>query len=133
MSNIVRFWITGGFDLLFGFVVQGRSRQHEAEGRPANFLVEPESAAATLDVLRKYGVNAIALVSFGKPEGPEAGLLEAIASMAHLREVKVMLKPQIWGPNGYPGTIDVSTAAERDRWFRDYGGLVENAPTGKER
>ena len=109
------------------FFQRGISLLIEGEGNTRiDEWVEPKSVAATLDALTRYAINAIALVSYGKPEGPEAGLLEAIASMAHQRGMKVMLKPQVWGPHGFPGTIDVSSNAERRRWFEEYRRLVEH-------
>jgi hypothetical protein len=58
------------------FFQRGISLLIEGEGNTRiDEWVEPKSVAATIDALTKYAINAIGLVSYGKPEGPEAGLL----------------------------------------------------------
>lgn len=106
-----------------------------AEG-PVGYSPDPSSSM--LDALGKYGVNAIALVPYGFARGTEvspgyggmerAELIEAVAALAHLRGMKVLLKPQIWvGGGGYPGNIQFRSAEDRTRWFQQYQRFLENS------
>ncbi|HZT28513.1 MAG TPA: hypothetical protein VFA33_01425 [Bryobacteraceae bacterium] len=101
---------------------------------PAGYA--PAAAAAMLDKLRPYGVNAIALVPYGAARRGEpvlryslgmerADLIEAVARVAHQRGIRVLLKPQVWVRGGFPGDLDFPNPSERARWFSAYRGFLE--------
>lgn len=87
--------------------------------------------------LRKYGVNAIALVPYGfaAQNTPRIrfnlgwekdGGVEQIAAVAHRAGMKVLLKPQLYVRGGYPGSLEYSSAEDRNRWFAEYRVFLEH-------
>lgn len=105
-----------------------------AEG-PVGYSVS--ASGRMLDRVASYGVNAIALVPYGfyrasdvsirfggaNMEAPE--LIEGVAALAHARGIKVMLKPQIWSRNSFPGNIEVSGRIRRAKFFEQYRRFLE--------
>ncbi|HKW96590.1 MAG TPA: hypothetical protein VJN43_02605 [Bryobacteraceae bacterium] len=93
---------------------------------------DPQSAAPLLDELKTYGVDAIALVPYGFASSREPAIgygrggmersedIEIIAALAHLRGMKVLLKPQLWTHGGFPGNIEFSEPHQRAQWFAQY-------------
>jgi hypothetical protein len=55
-------------------------------------------------------------------ERPE-GVAETVR-LAHGAGLKCMLKPQVWIPRGWTGTLDFATAAEWERWEAAYRAYV---------
>lgn len=55
-------------------------------------------------------------------ETPE-GALQAI-HLAKAKNMKIMLKPQLYVPNGWPGAIDFKTDAEWKRWEQQYEDFI---------
>ncbi|MEX2262373.1 MAG: hypothetical protein WD696_10495 [Bryobacteraceae bacterium] len=111
--------------------------------RGVNFTAEgptgyssTESVAAMLDRLLEHGVNSVALVPYGferkgdpsvrYPGGWERSeYIRSVAALAHERDMKVLLKPQIWVRGGYPGDLEFPDPIERTRWFEQYAGFVD--------
>ncbi|MFN7992492.1 MAG: hypothetical protein U0Q18_02775 [Bryobacteraceae bacterium] len=96
----------------------------------------PRVAGKMVEELSRYGVNAIALVPYGFERKGDATVhfgggweradrIEAIAGVAHARRMKVMLKPQLWVHGGFPGDLEFKDAAQRARWFEQYGAFVD--------
>jgi hypothetical protein len=98
-----------------------------------------EKAAGMLSELRKYGVNAVAIVpyGFGRKDSPVVRFggsriwetdetIERIIREAHARGLKVLLKPQIWVRGGYPGDLRFDSPEERKQWFAQYRLFVEH-------
>ena len=96
-------------------------------------------ARQMLRTLRADGVNAVALVPYGgmrlgSPEvrgfgqhswESDEGLRE-LSRLAHALGMKVMLKPGIWISGGhFGGDIEFASAAEREKWFENYGSFIE--------
>ena len=50
-----------------------------------------------------------------RPEGVRASI-----EAAHSNGLKVMLKPQVWVPRGWTGTLDFSDAGQWEAWEADY-------------
>lgn len=88
-------------------------------------------AEAMLRKLPAEGVDAIALVpyAFTPPHSTivrmgghlesEQGMLH-LASVAHSLGMKVLLKPQVWMRDGYPGDLQFSSPSRERAWFRQY-------------
>ena len=51
------------------------------------------------------------------------GVKESIR-LAHLADLKVMLKPQVYVPGGWIGTLDYATDAEWEQWEQDYRSYI---------
>jgi Glycoside Hydrolase Family 113 len=96
----------------------------------------PAVAGAMITKLARYGVNAVALVPYGfeRRGSPEvhyrsgwerADLIAEVAALAHRHAMKVMLKPQVWVPGGYPGDIAFLSEPARARWFAQYQSFLE--------
>lgn len=96
---------------------------------------DPRFSAKMLDELRRRGVDSVALVPYGffSKEQPRVGfgggweraeLIEAIASQAHQRGMKVMLKPQLWG-RGFVGDLHFDKPEDRAAWFEQYRRFLE--------
>jgi hypothetical protein len=96
-----------------------------------------ENARQMLRGLPKHGVNAIALVPYGFSErssghvGWGGGLeredsMEQLSRVAHQLNIKVLLKPQVWVRQGFPGDLEFSSAQIRSQWFAEYLRFVEH-------
>jgi len=104
--------------------------------RGVNFTAEwphpyaSEGARQMLQLLPRYGINAIALVPYGwfRDSPPQVHIqeggdgwesdegLEELSRVAHARGIKVMLKPAIWESFN----LKYPAAEDRDRWFDQY-------------
>lgn len=97
---------------------------------PEPFATDPMNAVADL------GANWIAVIpyAFTRPDVPEVrfhengrqwwgerpvGVRESIR-LAHAAGIKVMLKPQVWIPNGWTGNLDFATSALWADWEKSY-------------
>jgi Glycoside Hydrolase Family 113 len=102
---------------------------------------ESDSARRTLETLRQYGVDAVAIVPYGFEERGQTEVhlntgagswesdrgLEAMSRVAHSLGMKVLLKPGIWvGAGGYAGQLDFPLPADRARWFESYTRFTEH-------
>lgn len=87
--------------------------------------------------LRKFGVNAVALVPYGfaseRSERIRFNLgwekdsgVERLADVAHQAGMRVLLKPQLFVKGGYPGSLEYSSAKERREWFQQYRLFLEH-------
>jgi glycosyl hydrolase family 113 len=96
-----------------------------------------KGADERLSELKKYGVNAIALVPYGfaseKPVRIRFNLgwekdsgVERLAEIAHGAGMRVLLKPQLFVREGYPGSLEYSAAGERKEWFAQYRIFLEH-------
>ncbi len=98
-------------------------------------------ARQALEMLPRYGINAVALVAYGfSPRGqPRISIpgargswesddgLEFVSKAAHQLGMRVLLKPQLWvGGRSYPGEIEFPAPADRDAWFAQYRRFVEH-------
>lgn len=96
-------------------------------------------ARQMLRSLQNDGVNSVALIPYGwerlgSPQvrgfgrnswESEEGMRE-LSRLAHALGMKVMLKPGIWVQGGhYAGDIKLSSQADRDEWFKQYGDFIE--------
>jgi hypothetical protein len=97
----------------------------------------PAEAAKLLDTLKAHGVDAVALVPYGSTfrDRPEIRFdrerrtwrtYEALANLARARGMRILLKPQLWGPGTFPGDVEMPDAESRRRWFAEYRLFVEN-------
>lgn len=130
-------WLLAGAPLLG----QGRPFFHKG----VNFTAEwpdayrSERAAGMLYELRKYGVNAVAIVpyGFGRRDSPVVRFgmsrimendesVEWISKAAHARGLKVLLKPQLWIRGSYPGELNFESPEDRRKWFAQYRQFVEH-------
>jgi len=119
-----------------GFFFRGISFSHEGWGGRGGGYTSPE-AAQQLRVLRQMGANAISLVPYGfLRSGAHTRIsyaftdetdeeLTQAAYEAHRLGMKVMLKPQLWGPagsegSGFTGAIRFDDAAKRAQFLRNY-------------
>lgn len=95
----------------------------------------PEPSARMLDEFRTYGVDSIALIPYGAgtPDGGEIRFdprrasparYEALGHLARARNMRILLKPQIWA-GGFPGNIDVPDPEKRRQWFASYSAFIE--------
>lgn len=111
--------------------------------RGVNFTSEgpdgysPETSRPMLEALARHGVDAVALVpyAFSPKNSPDVRFgdgwetdqgIERVAALAHHLSMKVLLKPQVWVGNGYPGDLEFRDAAMREKWFRQYQRYVEH-------
>jgi len=115
-----------------GFFFRGISFSHEGWGGRGGGYTSPE-AAQQLRLLHQMGANAISVVPYGfLRRGAEAGIsyaftdetdeeLSQAAYEAHRLGMKVMLKPQVWGPAGmFTGQIRFDDPAQRALWMQSY-------------
>jgi hypothetical protein len=115
-----------------GFFFRGISFSHEGWGGRGGGYTSPE-AAQQLRVLHRMGANAISVVPYGfLRRGTETSIsyaftdetdeeLSEAAYEAHQLGMKVMLKPQVWGPAGmFTGQIRFDDPAKRAGWMRSY-------------
>jgi hypothetical protein len=90
-----------------------------------------EAAARYFDEFRAKGVNSIALVPYGfSPRGSTSirfnmGMersedVAKLVALAHQKGLKVMWKPQLWVPRGFPGDLQFALPGERAEWFAAY-------------
>ena len=49
-----------------------------------------------------------------------------LVALAHQKGLKVMWKPQLWVPRGYPGDLHFERPAERAEWFAEYGHFLRH-------
>jgi hypothetical protein len=96
-----------------------------------------EAAARYFDEFRAKGVNSIALVPYGfSPRGStrirfNMGMersedVAKLVALAHQKGLKVMWKPQLWVPRGFPGDLQFELPAERAEWFAEYGRFLHH-------
>jgi hypothetical protein len=99
-----------------------------------------DQALALVDQLaQQYGVNAIALVPYGfasqdRPEirfDPNRTMerdegIVAVTARAKERGMQVLLKPQLWSRQGFPGSIDMKTPDDVRAWFTAYTPFLEH-------
>lgn len=111
--------------------------------RGVNFTAEhrvrygsPESIAQ-LKKLPAFGIDAIALVPYGatRPGSttirtfgggglePDDGIA-VLTRVAHDLGMKVLLKPQIWVPGGFPGDLTFPSASDENAWFVEYSKFI---------
>jgi len=95
-----------------------------------------EGARRMLELLPRFGVNAIALVPYGwSSVHPPRVLLprqgqswesdegiEELARVAHALGMKVLLKPAVWQAND----LDIPSASDRALWFDQYKGFLDH-------
>ena len=90
--------------------------------------------------LKKYGVNAIALVPYGFASERSTRIrfnlgwekdsgVERLADVAHRAGMRVLLKPQLFVRDGYPGSLEYSSAEERKEWFQQYRLFLDHYAT----
>jgi Glycoside Hydrolase Family 113 len=90
--------------------------------------------------LKKYGVNAIALVPYGFASERSVRIcfnlgwekdsgVKRLAGVAHRAGMRVLLKPQLFVRDGYPGSLEYSSAEERKEWFQQYRLFLEHYAT----
>lgn len=95
------------------------------------------NAGRYFDEFRAKGVNSIALVPYGfSPQGStriryNMGMersedVAKLVALAHQKGLKVMWKPQLWVPRGYPGDLHFERPAERAEWFAEYGHFLRH-------
>ena len=95
-----------------------------------------ETAREMLKLLPSYGVDAIALIPFGRtryqpprisvPESTrtwesEPGI-EALTALAHSLGIRVMLKPHV----SRPSKERLPTEADREQWLDEFGAFMEH-------
>ena len=96
-----------------------------------------ESAARYFDEFRAKGVNSIALVPYGfSPPGAthirfnmgweRSEDVAKLVAVAHQKGLKVMWKPQLWVPRGFPGDLEFTRPADRSDWFTEYGRFLHH-------
>lgn len=100
-------------------------------------LVAPPQPFATDPMMAVKAVNAnwIAVVPYAFTRPGQAAVnfnharqwwgervegVRATIEQAHAAGLQVMLKPQVWIPRNWTGTLDFSTDAEWETWERDY-------------
>lgn len=111
--------------------------------RGVNFTAErgaPYGSAASiaqLKLLPQHGIDSIALVPYAVTRPGESTLrwmgsgswepddgIRTLIAEAHALKMKVLLKPQVWVPRGFPGDLEFAHPADRDRWFLDYSRYI---------
>ena len=100
-----------------------------------------ERSDASLGQLQQLGIDAVAVVPYtfmSAPteivplEVPRRAGSETDEDIAHVirraseRGLTVLLKPQIWVPQSWPGEIEGTTPADEDRMFREYGRWIRH-------
>ena len=113
-----------------------------AEGRAG---YDPRFSVHLLDRLKSYGVDSIALVPYGFADSREPTIrfggasmertedIEALTALAHQRNMKVLLKPQLWTRDGFPGILEFADPPRRARWFVEYRKFLEYYATAASR
>lgn len=95
------------------------------------------NAGRYFDEFRAKGVNSIALVPYGfSPPGStrirfNMGMersedVAKLVALAHQKGLRVMWKPQLWVPRGFPGDLQFERPAERAEWFAEYGRFLRH-------
>jgi len=95
------------------------------------------AAARYFDEFRAKGVNSIALVPYGfSPRGStrirfNMGMersedVAKLVALAHQKGLKVMWKPQLWVPRGFPGDLQFELPAERAECFAEYSRFLHH-------
>jgi Glycoside Hydrolase Family 113 len=90
--------------------------------------------------LKRYGVNAIALVPYGFASENSVRIhfnlgwekdsgVEQVAQAAHRAGMHVFLKPQLFVREGYPGSLEYPDPGERRQWFARYRIFLEHYAT----
>ncbi len=112
-----------------------RGLSYTAEG-PEGYS-NAAAAARYFDEFRARGVNSIALVPYGySPIGAtqirfNMGMersedVAKLVALAHQKGLKVMWKPQLWVPRGYPGDLQFERPADRAGWFAEYARFLHH-------
>ena len=94
-------------------------------------------ADAQLRKLKSYGVDAIALVPYGFASENSVSIrfnlgwekdsgVERLAEVAHRAGMRVLLKPQLYVRDGYPGSLEYPSPEERNEWFAQYRIFLEH-------
>jgi len=113
--------------------------------RGVNFTAErpdvygSDGARAMLRQLPTHGVDSIALVPYGftprqSPTVRIAGArswesddgIRDLAKLARELRLKVLLKPHVWTPTGFPGDLHFPRPEERRQWFDSYALFLEH-------
>ena len=117
----------------------GFTYTHEGYQIHNGYLSERSDAA--LSQLQQLGIDAVAVVPYtfmSAPkeivslEVPRRAGSETDEDIAHVvrrareRGMTVLLKPQIWVRQSWPGEIEGTTPAEEDRVFREYGEWIRH-------
>lgn len=87
--------------------------------------------------LKRYGVNAVALVPYGFFSEKSVRIrfnlgwekdsgVERLAEVAHRAGLRVLLKPQLFVRERYTGSLEYSSAEERKEWFAQYRIFLEH-------
>jgi len=95
-----------------------------------------ESARLSLANARRLGVRAIAVIPFLWQSTPASPNLQRGSDMsdeelraairdAHALGLAVMVKPQVWVPNRWAGSIAMQSDADWQKWFANYRREVE--------
>ncbi len=100
---------------------------------------ESEKAREILRKLRDYGVNSVAFVPYGWCRQGSTDLrfsgrrswerdpaIVELTKVAHEAGMKVLLKPQIWVPRGFPGDLDFDTDSDTQEWFSKYEDFLRH-------
>lgn len=92
----------------------------------------PHRSARFFDALRGYGVDAVALIPYGRASGggvrfesaPDP-VYPALAKLARARGIRILLKPQLLAFGArFPGEIEVAEEAARQKWFESYRAFI---------
>lgn len=137
------------FTLLFFFLFQGKQAPAPAPGHRGITLVAPPKPFEEdpMKELRDLGADWVAIVPYGfcraghtevkydlspwqwwgeRPEGCRKSV-----ELAHRAGLKVLLKPQLWVPGGWPGGIAFQKESDWVEWERSYlrfiAGMAELA------
>ena len=117
----------------------GFTYAHEGYQIHNGYLSERSDAA--LSQLQQLGIDAVAVVPYtfmNAPkeivslEVPRRAGSETDEDIAHVvrrareRGMTVLLKPQIWVRQSWPGEIEGTTPSEEDRVFREYGEWIRH-------
>ena len=95
------------------------------------------AASERLVRLKEYGINAIALVPYGFESQGSTRIrfnlgwekdtgVEQLAAVAHQAGMRVLLKPQLYVRNGYPGSLEFPAADDLQKWFGEYQVFLEH-------
>jgi hypothetical protein len=111
------------------------SRYEKMAGLSFVAIPEPFHSAVMQDLKTKVAANWIAVIPYGytrvgEPKvnyratdqwwGEGLNGVRVTIDSAHLAGVKVLLKPQVYVPNGWTGGLDFPTDADWEKWERDY-------------
>jgi len=145
------FLIFGAFVLLWGcidlFVGQSATNQYVVKNEVKKiggltFVAPPKPFAGNpMNAIKEIGSNWIAVIPYGftmpnKPEvhyhefggqwwGEKPEGIRKTIEMAHAEGIKVMLKPQVYVPGGWTGTLKFNSAAEWEKWENSYTIYLE--------